>query len=89
MKLAQQQAEMAAQLPQGHFLDLIAQLVSLNQLPNLLKKLNSNLQKLVKPKAKTPAKKKAKTAAKAKPSVKKKPRSASAEIKKARKHSGD
>jgi hypothetical protein len=98
-KLAQQQAEMAAQLPQGHFLDLIAQLVNLNQLPNLLKKLNSNLQKLVNPKtktaakakAKTPAKKKAKTAAKAKakPSVKKKPRSSSAEIKRARKHSGD
>ena len=50
--LVHKQQEMANQLPQGHLLDLIAQLVNFNQLPILMKKLNSNLQKLVEPKAK-------------------------------------
>jgi hypothetical protein len=60
-ELARKQEEISSRLPQGHLLDLIAQLVNLNQLPTLLRKLNTKVQKLVEPKAK-----KAKTTTKTK-----------------------
>jgi hypothetical protein len=51
-QLAAEQATFNAQLPQGQFLDLLAQLVNLNQLPTVLRQLNSNVQKLSQPKKK-------------------------------------
>jgi hypothetical protein len=51
-ELARKQDEISLRLPQGHLLDLMAQLVNLNQLPAAIRKLNSNVKKLAEPKAK-------------------------------------
>jgi len=51
-EMALKQEEISLRLPQGHLLDLIAQLVNLNQLPSAIRQLNSNVKKLANPKAK-------------------------------------
>ena len=50
-EMARKQEEISLRLPQGHLLDLMAQLVNLNQLPAAIRKLNSNVKKLAEPKA--------------------------------------
>jgi len=54
-EMARKQEEISLRLPQGHLLDLIAQLVNLNQLPSAIRQLNSNVKKLA-PNAKAKAK---------------------------------
>ena len=58
---------MASQLPQAHLVDLISQLLSINQLPKAILKLNENVLKLSEPKTVEKVKaKKAKTSSKPK-----------------------
>ena len=47
--LSQQQTSLAAQLPQAPLFDLLSQLLNLNQLPSLLRNLNSSVNKLSPP----------------------------------------
>lgn len=50
-KLTSQQATISTQQPQGQFLDLLAQLVNLNQLPALLRQLTNAVQKMAQPRS--------------------------------------
>lgn len=49
--LSSQQATISTQQPQGQFLDLLAQLVNLNQLPTLLRQLTNAVQKMATPRS--------------------------------------